>query len=57
MYLLEQNGEYYVFDIISDITSCKRIISTDIMSKLFCDTSNPVIINLYYVKANYGVCY
>lgn len=38
MYLWKQNGEYHVFDIISDITSCKRIISTDIMSQPFCDT-------------------
>ncbi len=38
MYLLKQNGEYRVFDIISDIITRERIISIDIMSKPFCDT-------------------
>ena len=33
---MEQNGEYRVFDIISDITTRQRIISIDIMSKPFC---------------------
>ena len=35
--LYEKNGNTSVFDVISDITSRKRIISTDIMSQPFYD--------------------
>ncbi len=44
MYLLKQNGEYHVFDIISDITTRQRIISTDIMSKSFCVTPATIVV-------------